>query len=157
MILFFQRKNHTTSSPNNLEFLYFLPKKNLFSLSKTNSTCLEKGSPFTLPFPSSSPPSFLPSSLSSPSIHRRRYNRSRHLLFTSPNQILPSNLFVSSTKKISKLLLVLSTKKTGKPLPSLAPLTKKIGNPLSSLAPSTEKPTLVPLLLLQRPSASLLK
>ena len=49
-----QNNNHSTSSPSNFGFLFFLPKKNLFSLSKTIPTCLEKGNSFTLPSSSSS-------------------------------------------------------------------------------------------------------
>ena len=50
------KNNYSTSSPSNLGFYYFLPKKNLFYLSKTNPTCLEKkGGLFTLHFLSSSP------------------------------------------------------------------------------------------------------
>ena len=47
------KKNHMTSPSSNLGFPYFLSKKNLFSLSKTNPTCLEKGDSFILPFLSS--------------------------------------------------------------------------------------------------------
>ena len=43
------KNNHSTSSLSNLGFPYFLPKNNLFSLSKTTPTCLEKGNSFTLP------------------------------------------------------------------------------------------------------------
>ena len=43
------KKNHPTS-PSNLGFPSFLPKKNLFPLSKTNPTCLKKRNFFTLPF-----------------------------------------------------------------------------------------------------------
>ena len=48
------KKNHPTSLPSNLGFCYFLLKKKLFSLSKTNLTCSEKGDFFILPFLSSS-------------------------------------------------------------------------------------------------------
>ena len=43
-------KNHLTSPPSSLEFPYSLPKNNLFSLSKTTPTCLDKGNPFTSTF-----------------------------------------------------------------------------------------------------------
>ena len=47
------KKSQLNSPPSNLEFPYFLPKKNLFYHSKTNPTCLEKENSFTLPFPHS--------------------------------------------------------------------------------------------------------
>ena len=50
----FAKNNHLTSSSSNLGFPSFLPKTNLFDLSKTNPTCLEKEDFFTLPFLSSS-------------------------------------------------------------------------------------------------------
>ena len=46
------KNNHPTSSPSNLGTSSFLPKNNIFSLSKTAPSYLEKGNSFTLPFSS---------------------------------------------------------------------------------------------------------
>ena len=48
------KNNHMTYSPRNSGSSSFLPRKNLFSLSKTTPFCLEKGNLFTLPSSSSS-------------------------------------------------------------------------------------------------------
>ena len=50
------KKKHPTSRPSNLGFYSFLPKKNLFFLSKTTPTNFDKENSFILPFLFSSSP-----------------------------------------------------------------------------------------------------